>query len=106
MTIQDDERENTQIKLFGLTKLAAEGRGGIDAVLILDSEYKELMDKEQGYSPKRMLEILKDRGKYLIERGSTLNNPHIPTSYFKGWEQITSNHKQRLRALVVQSLSI
>ena len=64
------------------------------------------MDKEQGYSPKRMLEILKDRGKYLIERGSTLNNPHIPTSYFKGWEQITSNHKQRLRALVVQSLSI
>ena len=69
------------------------------------SGYKELMDKEEGYSPKRMLEILKDRGKYLIERGSTLNNPHIPTSYFNGWERITSGYKKRLRALVAQSLS-
>ena len=219
MVIQDDEREKEQIKLFGLTKLEAEGRSGIDAILILEdgsnipfelktttsgpvatardfgpdhilkwenkhwliskyssngryleyslygspqamskwikekeayiepdfalakiipdritlkdlyriigkkqiysladakklhkqqyriSEYKELMDKEQGYSPKRMLEIVKDRAKYLIERGSTLNNPHIPTSYFNGWERITSNHKKRLRVLVTQSLS-
>jgi len=69
-------------------------------------EYKNLMDVDKGYSPQRMLKILKNRGKYLIERGSTLNNPHIPASYFKGWEQITSNHKERLRELVHQSLNI
>lgn len=218
MAIQDDEREQEQIKLFGLTKPAEEGRSGIDAILILEdgsnipfelktttsgsvttvrdfglnhirkwenkhwliskyssngkfleyslygspqamsrwikekeayirpdfelakivpdritlkdlyviigkkqtysledakslhkkkyriSDYQELMDKAEGYSPKRMLEILKERCKYVIERGSTLNNPHIPTSYFKGWERITSEHKKRLRVLVAQSL--
>ncbi len=70
------------------------------------SEYRERMDLENGYSPKRMLEILKNRCNYIIERGSTLNNPHIPKSYFKGWEQITSNHKKRLRVLVHQALKI
>ena len=68
------------------------------------SEYKELMDQENGYSPKVMLEILKSRCKYLIERGSTLNNPHVPASYFDGWEQITSNHAVILRSLVSQAL--
>ena len=69
------------------------------------AEYKALMDVENGYSPAKMLEILKYRCKYLIERGATLNNPHIPTSYFDGWERITTNHAARLRALVRQSLN-
>jgi len=69
------------------------------------AKYKELMDVEDGYSPDRMLEILKYRCKYLIERGSTLNNPHIPSSYFDGWERITENHSQRLKELVIQSLN-
>jgi len=59
-----------------------------------------LQDVDGGYSPTRMLEILSDRAKYLIERGSTLNNPHIPARYFNGWEEITQNHAQRLRQLV------
>jgi hypothetical protein len=58
-----------------------------------------------GYSPARMLEILKDRAKYVIERGSTLNNPHIPASYFAGWEEIRSNPAIRLRELVRQWLA-
>ena len=62
------------------------------------------MDLDGGYSPERMLSILKDRCQYLIERGSTLNNPHIPASYFQGWERITTNHAQRLRELVAQAL--
>jgi hypothetical protein len=62
--------------------------------------YREMMDLPSGYSPDRMLEILKDRCKYLILRGSTLNNPHIPESYFRGCERITSNHPDRLRDLV------
>ena len=69
------------------------------------SEYIELMDLENGYSPGRMLQFLKSRCKYLIERGSTLNNPHIPESYFQGWERITTNHATRLKELVIQSLN-
>ncbi|MEB3283635.1 MAG: hypothetical protein VKK42_32400 [Lyngbya sp.] len=67
-------------------------------------EYREKMDLPNGYSPERMLRILKDRCQYLIKRGSTLNNPHIPASYFKGWEKITTNHARRLRELVSQEL--
>lgn len=69
------------------------------------AEYRELMDLEDAYSPQRMLDILKNRCKYFIERGSTLNNPHIPASYFVGWEQITTNHANRLKELVNQSLN-
>ncbi|WP_044210209.1 hypothetical protein [Coleofasciculus chthonoplastes] len=67
-------------------------------------QYRHQMDLFQGYSPERMLSILKDRCRYLIERGSTLNNPHIPASYFQGWERITENHAQRLRELVAEAL--
>lgn len=68
------------------------------------AEYQKQMDLELGYSPERMLSILKDRCQYLIGRGSTLNNPHIPASYFQGWEKIISNHAQRLRELVRDAL--
>lgn len=67
-------------------------------------QYRDKMDLAQGYSPERMLSILKDRCRYLIERGSTLNNPHILASYFQGWEQIINNHAQRLRELVTEAL--
>lgn len=46
-------------------------------------EYKSKMDLDNAYSQDRMLSILQDRCKYLIERGSTLNNPHVPKSYFQ-----------------------
>lgn len=62
--------------------------------------YIELQDVTNGYSPDRMLDILKDRAKYLVERGSTLNNPHIPFSYFNGWVEIRDNHAQILREFV------
>jgi hypothetical protein len=77
--------------------------------------YIELMDvteqipdgkfRPSGYTPERMLEILRDRAKYVIERGSTLNNPHIPASYFAGWEEIRRDHAIRLRELVRQWLA-
>lgn len=67
--------------------------------------YQERRDLPGGYSPNRMLEILKDRCAYLIRRGSTLNNPHIPGSYFRGWERITANHAQRLRQRVAEALT-
>lgn len=63
-------------------------------------KYLELQDIANGYGKDRMLSILKDRARYLMERGSTLNNPHIPGSYFEEWEKITENHAARLRELV------
>lgn len=64
------------------------------------AQYIELQDLDNGYSPQRMLEILKERAEYIIQRGSTLNNPHIPFGYFKGWKEITENHSEELRILV------
>lgn len=63
-------------------------------------KYIQLQDEVNGYSANRMLEILKDRTKYLITRGSTLNNPHIPFSYFRGWVKITDNHAETLKSMV------
>lgn len=67
-------------------------------------KYRALQDVSDGYSPARMLEILQDRVRYLVERGSTLNNPHIPESYFAGWERITNDHAAKLREMVKQSI--
>ena len=64
------------------------------------NKYIKLQDVTDGYSKDRMLDILKDRATYLMERGSTLNNPHIPGSYFKDWEEITENHAAKLRKMV------
>ncbi|MGH8910625.1 MAG: hypothetical protein ACRD0K_30060 [Egibacteraceae bacterium] len=68
------------------------------------AQYRERMDLPNGYSQQRMLEMLQDRCRYVIRRGSTLNNPHIPQSYFAGWERIVENHAIRLRELVREAL--
>lgn len=64
------------------------------------AKYRSLMDHENGYSPARMLEVFKDRARYIIRRGATLNNPHIPLEYFDSWSTITKNHAQELRGVV------
>ena len=48
--------------------------------------YTAEMDLENGYSPGRMLEILRLRAEYLNARGATLNNPHIPKKFFVDFE--------------------
>ncbi len=67
--------------------------------------YLSLMDMEGGYSPERMLKFLQARLEYVCLRGSTINNPHIPKSYFKGWARIDSNHAETLRKLVRRELA-
>lgn len=57
------------------------------------------------YSRAAMLAMLRERCGYVIRRGSTLNNPHIPPSYFSDWERITEDHAARLRELVVEAVS-
>ena len=68
------------------------------------AKYRSAMDVDGGYSPERMLDILRDRTRYVLERGATLNNPHIPKSYFAGWERIETNRSARLRELVREAL--
>ena len=63
------------------------------------------MDISNGYSKEVMLDIYRDRINYLIKRGSTLNNPHIPGSYFKNWStKIDSDHAKKLNRFVQQAL--
>jgi hypothetical protein len=69
------------------------------------ARYREAMDLDEGYSPERMLAIVRDRCRYVLERGLTLNNPKIPGSYFDGFERIEQNHAIRLRQLVTDWLA-
>ena len=69
------------------------------------AQYYAQQDLQSGYTQERMLEILKDRAQYLVARGSTLNNPHIPFGYFSDWFEITENHPEVLRALVLKYLT-
>lgn len=70
------------------------------------AEYREAADLAgERFSPEAMLDILRARCAYLIARGSTLNNPHIPASYFRDFERISANHAARLRSLVSDYLT-
>jgi len=64
------------------------------------AQYKKMMDVVGGYSPAKMLEIFRHRAEYLIQRGSTLNNPHIPVHFFQPFPTILKNHAVELRKLV------
>lgn len=63
------------------------------------AEYDHAMDLAGGYSPVRMLSILQQRAEYLMSRGATLNNPHIPKSFLKRFDDqlITKEHAARIR---------
>ncbi|WP_217900492.1 hypothetical protein [Maliponia aquimaris] len=69
-------------------------------------QYIKNFDLEGGYSPEKMLEILRLRCKYVLERGSTLNNPHIPANVLNNLPIITKDHSEELRRLVRQELKI
>jgi len=88
----------------------AEDFGYEDAYQLMKNQYKRQGYRDaadlpgERYSRAAMLEMLRSRSRYVIERGSTLNNPHISASYFKDWERIERNHAARLRELVVEAL--
>lgn len=71
------------------------------------AEYDQAMDLEGGYSPVRMLSILQQRAEYLMSRGATLNNPHIPKGFLKQFEDqlITKEHAARIREKFKQYFS-
>jgi hypothetical protein len=63
-------------------------------------EYRRRQDVEGGYSLPAMVNMLNARAKYVILRGTTLNNPHIEAGFFERFEKITEEHAARLRELV------
>ena len=67
-------------------------------------EYRKFQDSETGISEKMMLNLLRMRCEYVIRRGSTLNNPHIPKAVLDKFPMITSDHAVELRRLVNQAL--
>lgn len=70
------------------------------------NQYRAAADIDRShYSRHAMLRLLRERCRYVIRRGSTLNNPHIPATFFAGWERITEDHAARLRELVVEALA-
>jgi len=87
--------------IYSLEEARAIGKNQYSA-----KQYRERMDmpQEKSYSRQRMLELLRERCRYVLLRGATLNNPHIPAGYFKAWEQITEDHAITLRRLVGEYL--
>lgn len=63
------------------------------------AEYRAAMDLKDGYSAERMLLILRQRAGYLMSRGATLNNPHIPKGFLTRFEDqlITKEHAAKIR---------
>jgi hypothetical protein len=56
--------------------------------------------KEIRYSLDRMVELMQERCFYVMSRGATLNNPHIPLSYIANLPKITTEPAITLRELV------
>lgn len=79
-----------------------------DARLIMKNQWRLAEYHRQAdlpgtrYSRERMIELLQRRCAYVIRRGATLNNPHIPEVYLtaRGLQPIQRDHAARLRGLV------
>ncbi|QBX36300.1 hypothetical protein E4M02_12060 [Brevundimonas sp. S30B] len=64
------------------------------------AQYLDARGEAEDIAPERMLAIFRDRLRYVIERGSTLNNPKVSPAYLSNWPAITSNYAEELRKLV------
>jgi len=64
-------------------------------------QYRDNADlPDGGYSRDRMVHLLQERCGYVIRRGATLNNPHIPRGYLEKLTRIERDHAASLRQLV------
>jgi hypothetical protein len=88
---------------------------GIQARRRMTSDvYRALMDRGDGFSPERMLILMRERCRYLIDRGATRNNPHISIRELRAAvppEHIVQanrriNFSDWLRRLVRQELAV
>lgn len=68
--------------------------------LYTSEKYKSLMDRKNGYSAQRMLQMFKDHNKTYLYRGSGVNNPKIRKPVYENWIKITSNYSATLRKIL------
>ncbi|MEU8757737.1 hypothetical protein [Streptomyces sp. NPDC048659] len=72
------------------------------------AKYEEQADLTSGkdirYSLDRMVEIMRERCLYVMSRGATLNNPHIPMTYIEKLPMIKEEPAIHLRKLVADYL--
>lgn len=59
-----------------------------------------VVGNEVGYSLDRMVALMGERCRYVMSRGATLNNPHIPLGYIEKLPKITEEPAMNLRLLV------
>jgi len=64
------------------------------------ADYIKNQDLTDGYSREKMQEILKSRVHYLISRGSTLNNPHIPGNYVRNLTELSLVESEAAQSLL------
>lgn len=65
------------------------------------AQYRQNADlPDHGYSRDRMVKLLQERCGYVIRRGATLNNPHIPRAYLERLPLVERDHAATLRRLV------
>ncbi len=64
------------------------------------ADYKDQQDLDGGFSLEKMVALMRHRARYVLLRGSTLNNPHIPMGYFDNFAPISEEHASTLRELV------
>jgi len=60
--------------------------------------YVSEMDLSDGYSQGKMTEIVRKRAQYLIERGATLNNPHITSSFLSTYSDRRVDANQLIKS--------
>ncbi len=65
--------------------------------------YLKEMDFPDGYSLEKMLSILRLRCLYLNQRGSTLNNPHIPAEFLKQFKDVALSVEKTSRKDLLRS---
>ena len=63
---------------------------------------KELLREDEKYSKNDIMKILKFHYEKMCNRGTTMNNPHIHSSYFDNLTKITYNHASYLKHLLKQ----
>ena len=103
MTVQDDAREQELCNLFNLTWDPMHARGGTDAILdvslngdLTRIEFEVKSSTTTSVSTARDVGVLHNT----MERGATLNNPHITKSFLDRFadQRITADHAQALRS--------
>lgn len=88
-------------KIFGEKQVyTEEDAKPVFRALYTTKKYKELKDRKDGYSQKRMLQMFKEHNKVYLYRGSGVNNPKIRNSTYKNWIRIDKDFASTLRKIL------